>query len=355
MFAGGTGKRFWPASRKQSPKQFLSVIGDKPLIGLKYDYLRLGFNPQDIYLSTGEQYNGEVQNLLPEMPSENFIFEPEMRDNGPAALYAVLYIARHNLDEVISIQWSDHFIKKPEVFVKALVEAEKLVLSEGKAVIMGVPPRFPSPHRGYIKYGKKIKSLDSKTELMLCEFIRFVEKPSAEVAKEYVQSGDYSWNPAYFVATGRQIVEKYKTFAPEMYEEINAIATNNFDDHSKLRYKNVEKIGFDYIFSENLSPDEALVVNVDMGWSDVGEWVALKETLETNNDENVIQGHVVDLGSKDCLIYNYDDTKLISTIDLNGMVVVCTKDVVAIFNKDDNGKLKEYLNKLEDNGLSSYH
>lgn len=354
IFGGGTGKRFWPLSRKQSPKQFMSVIDEKPLISLKYSYLRLGFVPSDMYVSTGNEYRTEIQKLLPQIPEENFIFEPQMRDNGAAVLYATMYVTRNNPNEVVSIQWSDHYIKRPSVFVHALHEAEKLVLADGKSVVIGVPARFPSPHRGYIKYGEKIKSLDENNQITLNKFVQFVEKPTSEVAEEYVKSGDYAWNPAYLVTTGTAIIEKYRIHAPHMYTVIKEIADHNFSIESQETYLSVEKIGFDYIFSENLSPSEAYVINADMGWSDVGEWVALKETLEKSPQDTVVSGNVVDMGSRNTIIYNMDDTKLVSTINLKDMVVVNTKDVVAIFKKDDNGKLKEYLKLLEEQNLSQY-
>lgn len=354
IFAGGTGKRFWPVSRKKSPKQFQPVVGDKPLIRLKYEYLRQGFAPEDIFLSTGQQYIEEVQTILPELPQDNLILEPAMRDTGPAVAYAVAYVAARYPDEVVSTQWSDHYIRKPEVFITALKEAESIVKDHNKAVVVGTPPRFASPHRGYIKFGKKLRSLDHSDHLTLCEFIRFVEKPTFAVAQEYLRSGDYAWNLGYFVDTPTHIMQKYQQFAPDIYETVRNIAAANFDKKSLDPFIQLNKNSFDYIYAENLNQDEALVINADMGWSDVGEWIALKEALTSSELENITLGEVVDLDSTDTLVYNYEPNKLVATINLAGMIVVNTPDVVAIFHKDDNNKLKQVIDTLEQNGLDEY-
>ncbi len=354
IFAGGTGKRFWPVSRKSSPKQFQPIVGNEPLIKLKYNYLRQGFAPEDIFLSTGAQYEREVREILPELPADNFIFEPAMRDTGPAVAYAVAYVSQKHPDEIISTQWSDHYIRQPDTFVKALQEAETIALKEGKAVVVGTPARFASPHRGYIKFGRKIRSLDHGEHLVLCEFVRFVEKPTVEVAREYLRSGDYAWNLGYFVDHPQRIMEKYARFAPTIYKTIRSLADSKFQPEKVAAFSNLDKISFDYVYAENLAGSEALVINAEMGWSDVGEWIALKEALEESPEDNVTQGNHFDFGSKDTLIYNLEEKKLVATINLNGMVVVNTPDVVAIFHKDDNGELKRVLKLLEEKGFTKY-
>lgn len=169
LFAGGTGKRFWPVSRKKSPKQFLPIVNDKPLIRLRFETLILGFNPEDIFISTGVQYEKEVKEILPELPERNFILEPEMRDTGPAVSLAVAYVTKLYPNEVLSIQWTDHLIKKPEVFIDALKQSEKSIQSDNKVALVTVPARFPSPHLGYINFGNKLQDL-IPGELSLVKF-----------------------------------------------------------------------------------------------------------------------------------------------------------------------------------------
>lgn len=354
IFAGGTGKRFWPVSRKKSPKQFQSVIDGKPLIQLKYEYLRLEFEAEDIFIITGEQYQNEVEDILKELPKENFIYEPAMLDNGAAAAYAAAYVQSKFPDEIISIQWSDHYIKKPKTFALALKHGEKLAKEKGKTVVIGTPARNPSPHRGYIKFGKKIKSLDQNGDIILCEFKKFVEKPTQEVAKEYLTSGQYLWNPGYIIASPKSLLDKYKKFSPAIYEGVTEMAKDNFTPKAMEKYYELPKVAFDYVFSENLDEEESLVLSVEMGWNDVGEWVSLKEAREKSPDDVVTSGNVLDMDSSNTLIYNYENKKLVSTIKLKDMIVVNTPDILAVFHKDDNVALKEYLKLLEEKGYTNY-
>lgn len=355
IFAGGTGKRFWPASRKKSPKQFLPVIDSQPLIKLKYDYLRRGYKPEDIYLSTGIQYEKEVREILTELPEENFIFEPAMRDTGPAVAYAVAYVEQKHPNAIVSTQWSDHYIKKPDVFVQALQAAEKIARDENKAVVVGERPRFATPHLGYIRYGQRLQNLTGNgDQVALHKFARFIEKPTQQVAHDYIQAGDYCWNLGYFVAPINKIWEKYQRFAPKTYRVIQNIAATNFANNTQAEFTTLDKISFDYIFAENLTPNETVVITTKMGWHDVGAWIQLKETLEETTTDVVTKGSVADLNSNDALIYNYDDEKLVATIGLEKMIVVNTQDVVAIFPKEDNAKIKPLLKSFEDTDLEGY-
>lgn len=353
IFAGGTGKRFWPASRKKSPKQFLPIISNKPLIKIKYEYLRLGFKPEDIFVSTGIQYKKEVTKILDELPKDNFIFEPEMRDTGAAVTLAISYVSKKFPKEVISTQWSDHLIKKPKVFIKALKETEKYILKDrAKYILIGVPARFPSPHRGYIKVRNELEKINK--DISLRKFIAFKEKPDLELAKEYIKSKNYAWNPGYWSMKGIDYLNIVKKTAPDIYNVCQEIVNNNFSEDSLDKFKTLEKIAADYIFAEHLKLKDTLVTLSDMGWSDVGEWIAFKEAFESNNNSNVSIGNTFDYNSSDTLIYNQEKEKLVATIGLKGFVVVNTKDVLAIFHKDDNTKIKEFLNKLEENDLSKY-
>lgn len=354
VFAGGTGKRFWPASRKSAPKQFMNVIGDKPLVKQRIDLLLKSFPAEDIFLSTGKQYEKEVREILSELPAENFILEPEMRDTGPAVALAVSHIYHKFGNVPTSIQWSDHQIKDSEVFIETLKHAENLLLEKekDKIIFISVPARFPSPHRGYIHFDKEINLFPHNISLR--KFIEFNEKPTVEVAKQYMESGFYGWNPGYWNLNPETYLNILKTSDPKCYEVCKEIAESNFSQEALTKFTTIEKISADYQVAEYVKPEEALVLYAELGWSDVGEWIALKETLQSSDESIVTFGNVIDLDSKDSIIYNYDDSKLVSTINLEGMVIVNTKDAVAIFKKEDNTKLKEYLKKLEDQGYSQY-
>lgn len=353
IFAGGTGKRFWPASRKNSPKQFLPVFNNKSLLRLKFEYLIKGFKTDDIFVSTGKQYEREVQEILPELPLQNIILEPKMMDTGPALTLAVCYVASKFPDEVIATQWSDHLIKDPDIFVESVKEAENIVKSGiAKIVLLAVPARFPSPHRGYIMYNKDVKKVNDK--ILVKEFEKFVEKPDKQTAEEYVKSKTYGWNPGYMNFSSDYFFSKIQKTAPKTLEVCKRIVESNFSDKALEEFSTLEKIAIDYIFAEHIEASEAKVVLSEMGWSDVGEWISFKEALEESSESNVVVGSNYDMGSKNSLVFNSEESKLVATIGLEGMVVINTPQIVAVFSQADNIRLKEFLKKLEENGLEKY-
>lgn len=352
IFAGGTGKRFWPVSRKSSPKQFSPLISGKPLLSLRIDTLLKSFNAEDIFISTGRHYSEEVKSIAPELPEENLIFEPEMRDTGPAVTLAVAYVHKLYPEELVSIQWSDHLIKDEATFLTALKEAEQQTVGESKVTFVCVPARFPSPHRGYIQFGGDVKKVSKN--IVFKKFVGFKEKPDVDTAKSYLKSGEYGWNPGYWIVQPEFFLEKVKSVSPNTYQVCQDIVESSFATQTLKKFTQLEKIAADYIFAENVKASEALVLQSDFGWSDVGEWIALKEALQESDDANVTKGKVKDLDSKDTLVYNLDDSKLVATIGLDSMVVVNTKDVIAVFHKEDNTRLKQFLSNLESEGLEDY-
>lgn len=349
IFAGGTGKRFWPVSRKDSPKQFLNVAGDKPLLRQRVELLMTGFAPEDIFVSSGKKYEAEIKSMLPELPDQNIILEPEMRDTGPAVAYATAYVNNLFPDEVVAIQWSDHLIKKPESFVSILKEADEIAKQENKVIFITVPARFPSVHRGYIHFGEFKQDLEDGE---LREFLEFKEKPDVETAQKYIDSKEYGWNPGYWVVPSKFFMERMANLQPELLKTCQDLVDEK--PGSQEGFGKLEKISADYMFAEKLKPDEAFVLLSDLGWSDIGEWISFKEALEETPDANVSSGLTYDLNSKDSIIYNLESGKLIATIGLEGMVVVNTPEILAVFPKSDNATLKKLLTELEEKGLAQY-
>jgi mannose-1-phosphate guanylyltransferase len=349
IFAGGTGKRFWPASRKSAPKQFMGVVNDKPLLRERIDLLLQKYKPEDIFVSSGMQYKNELYEMLSDLPKENIILEPEMRDTGPAVTLATAYVNKLYPDEVICTQWSDHLIKNPEKFFLAVEQSGIVAARENKVVFIIAPARFPSPFRGYANFTKE--SIETGEYGELKGFKRFVEKPTVEVAEQYIASGEYGWNPGYMSFPGKLIQDIVVDTHPQFIEITQEIVNSNFDKKSLDRFSELEKIAIEFIFHEKVTEENGLVVLSDFGWSDIGEWMSLKEALEDHEQDLITKGLVKDMGSKDSLIYNYEDGKLVATIGLEGFIVVNTKDVVAIFPKKDNPRLKEFLKGLESEGL----
>ena len=200
LFAGGVGSRLWPLSRKNAPKQFGKIIADRSMLQIAVHKLFPDFKWEDVYISTGVQYAPIISEQLPQLPKENIIVEPVMRDVGPAVGLVVAQMAKMHPDEPLALLWgSDHLVKKEALFRKILKCAEKQILSEpNKIVYVGQKPRFANQNLGYIEYGNLLKTVD---DLPFYEFNAFQYRPPLDKAKEFSSDGKHAWNLGYFVTT----------------------------------------------------------------------------------------------------------------------------------------------------------
>lgn len=347
IFAGGVGTRLWPISRKNAPKQFEKIAGDKSTLQLAVERLYPDFKPEDIYVSTGDKYESIIKEQLPEIPTRNFIFEPEVRDVGPAVANALAIVGKDHPTTPVAIIWSDHFVKKERRFREVLSFAEELVNEDpNRIVFIGQRARFANQNLGWLEFGDEVKTIrDTK----VFAFKKLIYRPSLEDAQKYLESDNFAWNPGYFVTTPSYILGAYKEHAPQIYEGVMKIqevyGTDQFDSVMKDEYPKLEKISFDNAVLEKLDPANVLVIAADLGWSDVGAWEALKEALQIASSENVTRGKVLLTDSQDNLVFNYTD-QLAAGIDLEGMIVINTDDVLLVCNKNSVPKIKKLVESL---------
>ncbi len=359
LVVGGYGTRFWPASRRKNPKQHQKVVHrTKSLVQLKLQYLHLGFGYEDIFVVTGKRYEKELRRQLPQIKKANFILEPMMKDTAPAVALGLTKIAALYPNEIVSIQWSDHLIRKPKIFVKALKIGERLAKESGRDIIIGVRPQSPSPHKGYIKAGKLLRNLDDHKTGVLYAFEKFVEKPDIATARKYLIAGNYLWNTGYFIVHPKRVLEKYAKSVPAISRGMRKIALSLGKANEQIViervYAGFEKQAFDYAYAERLQPSEAYLLCAEMDWHDVGEWNSLKEALAKEPRSNVTKGLMRELECEGCLIYNYDPKKLVAAIDLKETVIVNTKDALLVCPHESVGKIKKLLKSLDGTRLEKY-
>lgn len=347
IFAGGVGTRLWPLSRRASPKQFEKVIGEKSTLQLAVERLRPDFVWEDIYISTGKQYEDLVKKQLPEIPQENIILEPEMRDVGPAVGLVTALIAKKNPHTPFTILWSDHLVKKVDLFKKVLkVGGQWLEKDPEKIIFIGQKPRFPSQNLGWIELGEKIKTEEN---IPFYQFKNWHYRPDLASATAYFKDGHHAWYPGYLISTPGFIFDQYKKFAPQIYQGLveiqEAYGKPSYQKTLEKIYSTLPKISFDNAILEQIPSEAASVASVDLGWSDVGAWEALKEALQASPEQNVTQGKVFLKDCEDSLIYNYTD-QLVVTIDLDGYLVVNTNDVTLICHKNSVPKIKKLVEEI---------
>lgn len=354
IFCGGVGSRMWPMSRKNKPKQFQKLVGSRTMFEQTIKRVKRGFSPKDIFVSTGKEYAGLVREQAPEIPKQNIIIEPMMRDNTAAVGYALVYLHKKYPQALMAAIWgADHIVKNEEVFIKALKAAEKVCENKRCIVKVDVSPTFPSTQLGYVKIGKSIDSVD---DFQIFEFKKHCEKPDLKTAKKFLESWNYLWNTGYFVWPIEFALNLYKKYSPKTHRSLKiiekAIDTPSFKTILEKEYAKIEKKSIDYVIFEKLNSKEQLVIPADLGWADVGAWNVLKDQL-SKNSENIESGLHLEIDTSDSLIYG-PPKKLITTVGLKDMIIVDTQDALLICPKDRAADVKNIVKKIEEKKLKKY-
>ena len=350
IFAGGHGTRLWPLSRKNTPKQFESLFEGKSTLQLAVNRVQDIFGIENIYISSNEQYKKLIFDQIKELPENNFLSEPVKRDQAAAVGLSLMKLKNNGYTGPIAILWADHLMKNVEEFQKALAIGEELINENpNRFIFIGEKPRFPNHNLGWITVGEEITK---KNEISVLEFKNWIYRPEIKICKQLFEEGKSYWNPGYFITSVDFVLSLYETKMPDMFQLLEKMGKD-----SKLidkLYPTVESISFDDAIVTKTKPEQAVVLSVDMGWSDPGTLYALKEALQKTPAANVSQGNVFNLKSKDCLVINRDEAKLITTIGLEGMIIINTKDAAIIVHKDNVPKVKELVTKLDEKDLRKY-
>lgn len=345
IFAGGSGTRLWPLSRKNSPKQFGSIVGDKSTLQMAVDRVR-SFGIEQVYISTNENYVDLVHTQVPEIKDKNILIEPVKRDLAAAVGLAMFRLRNDGYTGTVAVLWADHLMKHEDEFMLALKKGEELIqTNKNRFVFLGETARFANHNLGWIKLGQQKKDNEY-------EFLEWKYRPDLDSCEGMFASGDWVWNPGYFIFDIDFALGLYKKFMPDMYSALEEMSKNY--EKVKEKYHTLEAISFDDAILQKINKDEATVLKVDLGWSDPGTLYALKEALEPSIEKNCEQGLVLAHDTTDSFVCNEDRDKLVAVIGLEGMVVVNTKEALLVCHKNDIPKVKELLNKVEDKGLSKF-
>ena len=362
ILAGGSGTRFWPLSREKTPKQLLRVFGESTMIQQTVERLNDSLPVENIYIVTGEKYAYDIKNQLMEVcGSDNFrmIMEPVGRNTAPAVGLAALHIRKRSPKAVLAVMPSDHIILKKTEFTEVLGKAEETA-SKGYLTTIGIIPDRAETGYGYIKKGKKIaaglgkrgKTTDRSGGPDGAAFVveRFVEKPDVKKASGYVKSGDYLWNSGIFVWRVSDILEEIKEQLPDLHKGLmridKAIGKKNEQEVLKEVFAGLESVSIDYGIMEHAK--KVAVIPADINWSDVGSWRALDDIAKKDASGNVVTGNVIDVGSKNSIIYA--GKRLIATVGLDNTVVVDTPDATLICDKDKTQDVRKVVEELRKKG-----
>ena len=349
IMAGGGGTRFWPLSRKETPKQLLNLSGKELMINETIDRITSVIPKKDIFIVTNESQVNKMKEATSTRILDNHILsEPAARNTAACIGYAAIEILKKYGDGIMCIFPADHFIKDELTFSKTLVSAINVAEKEDKLVTMGITPTFPSTGYGYIKYDK----VDTEGEAF--KVLEFKEKPDEETAKKYVESGEYAWNSGMFVWKASTILKYFEKLLPDIYDNLliigEAMNTSKEADIISNIYPDIRSISIDYGIMEKA--DDVVVIPAEFGWSDVGSWDNLGVLYDADDNGNIVHGTHIGVDTKNSVIYAKN--KLIATIDVENVVVVETDDTVLVCKKDKSQDVRKIVDILKEQGREEY-
>ncbi len=352
LFAGGVGQRLWPISRRNTPKQFTPILGTKSSLQLAVEHLLPIIPLENIFISTNERYGELLTQQVPELPKDNFILEPVRRDVAAAVAYAFLKLQQKGLSGPILFQWSDTYVRHDDRLRAAIDVGQELIKDNPqRLVFLGETPRFVSENLGYIEHGQEVGRV---WDMPFYEFRSMVYRPHTERCAQMIRAGNYVWNSGFYVTTIEFIADQYRKFTPQITQIIDEILKDEGTDQEypslHQLYPTIPTMHFDESFLMRLQPDQALLLKVNLGWSDPGSLYSLKEALQSSRDSNVTQGEVVSVDTRDSLIINEEEGKTISVMGLQGLMIVNTPDALLVIAKDSVRHIKLLLDELERQG-----
>ena len=341
IMAGGIGSRFWPISRTSHPKQFLDILGTgKTLIQNTYDRFLKVCPKENIYVVTNENYADLVKKQLPDIGNGQILTEPVMRNTAPCIAYGCFKIESINPHASIVVAPSDHLILNEAAFINAIEKSLKIASKNNCLITLGIKPSRPDTGYGYIQFTDQILDEDFH------KVKTFTEKPTLEIAKTFLQSGDFLWNAGIFVWSAKAILNAFNRYLPEMHE-IFADArpvynSANEKGHVHKAYQQCTNISIDYGIMEKA--DNVYVLPSEFGWSDLGTWASIYQLAEKDYVGNAVipSEKVIMYDSSNCMV-NVPADKLVVLQGLHDFIVVESNNTLLICPRDQEQNVKQVV------------
>lgn len=353
--AGGIGSRFWPYSRSKKPKQFLDILGTgSTLLQSTFERFNNVIPKENILIVSNKEYASTIMEQLPGIKPEQILLEPMRRNTAPCIAYANYRINSICPDANIVVAPSDHIILKEKQFIEVVESGLEFIDKNDVLLTLGIKPSRPETGYGYIQVNGNDK------EIILNESFRkvktFTEKPNHELAKKFLESGDFFWNSGMFFWSLKSINKAFKTYLPDvdtLFSE-GALKFNTPEENSFIEetFPKCSNISIDYGVMEKA--DNVHVLCADIGWSDLGTWGSLYDISDKDENKNVTKGGKSYLyETKNCLI-NLPEKKLAVIQGLDDMIIVETDDVLLICKKPEEQRIKQFVNDVKLNSGENY-
>jgi mannose-1-phosphate guanylyltransferase len=352
IMAGGGGTRLWPLSRRDHPKQMLSIGGDQSLFQVAVDRLATIFPPERILVMTVEDLVPALREQAPMIPEKNFLLETIPRGTASVVGYAATHLNLEDPQSVMAVLTADHIIGNLKLF-EQILNAAYLVAGKGYLVTLGITPTYPATGYGYIRKGTEIGTFQ---EIETYEAVEFTEKPEMLEAEKMLSSGEYAWNSGMFFWKTDIILEEISRQMPDLDKRLSQIkeAWDSPEREKVIRkvWPEITPQTIDFGIMEN-AKNVALIPAKDLGWNDVGSWEALFDLLPVDENGNIIQGtDHLSLDTNGTIVYADGDSRTVVTIGVNDLIIVDTGDVLLVCDRSQAQDVRQVVKKLKESDQS---
>ncbi len=342
IMAGGIGSRFWPMSRTEFPKQFIDILGTgQTLIQQTFDRL-LNLSPKEnIFVVTNEMYKSLVIEQLG-INEDQVLCEPSRKNTAPCIAFANYKILKRNPDANIIVAPADHLILKEQKFIEVMETALEYTRNNEALVTLGISPSRPDTGYGYIQF-------DDSSDAEIKKVKTFTEKPSLEIAKQFLASGEFSWNSGMFIWSLSSINKSFESLMPDLdalfQEQKEKFDTKKEKEAIESIYAVCKSVSIDYGIMEKA--ENVHVTSADIGWSDLGTWGSIYTHIDHDENKNALIGkNIMMYESEDCIVSMPKD-KLVVLQGLKNYIVVESNDTLLVCKKEDEQKIKQFVTDIK--------
>lgn len=353
IMAGGIGSRFWPQSKKDHPKQFIDILGTgKTLLQQTYERFQNVCPLENVMIVTHEDYKTLVKEQLPQLQDYQILCEPQRKNTAPCVAYAAYKIKKINPSALMVVSPADHLVLNEKEFEETILTAFLKAASEDCLVTLGIKPTRPDTGYGYIQFTDECSAIYKN----VCKVKTFTEKPTLDIAKQFLQSGEFYWNSGVFIWSINSILkalEIHLASVNDLFNDEMIYNTPQEDSFIKEAYRECKNISIDYGIMEK--SDNVYVVKSDFGWSDLGTWGSLYTHVPKDEHHNAVIGKQVRI--YDCnknIISSTVEGKLLVLQGLNDHIVVDTPEALLVIRKQDEQKIKDMVQELKNDKLENY-
>lgn len=351
LIAGGSGTRLYPRSRASLPKQFQKTVGDRTLFEQTLSRMNKLAHPENIYVSTNDQFVPLIKAQGSSVPPQNILTEPLRKNTAAPIILAAAIIAKKDPEALIVSLWSDSLVLQPNNLLDSMkVGIEAVQKNPEFTLIVACRPTSPHTGYGYIEGGELFGKANGK-DIFVAN--GFKEKPDRETAIAYLRKGNYFWNSGgHFIWKAKLILEMAKKYIPEIYSGVEKIMESyGAKDYEKVKLAEFSKfpdLAIEPALLENLK--DLLVIPDDLGWSDVGSWETIVELVDQklrDSDGNYAEGLHVGIDTHNTNVFGHDDQKLIATIGLDNVTIVTTEDAILIMEHGRGQEVKKIVDEIK--------